>query len=135
MANKYAGPVQGKVRLVMDVPKELSADKAVEALELVARTTVLPEVVLALSTLRAVRVVEAKPGHTVIALPLEGSTEADALVEACAEAAFYALPGRPPIPWQKFRAADLAGAFGIKKAVLAVLTAAGAFVDKEGGAK
>ena len=125
MANKYAGPVQGKVRLVMDAPGGDGAEVK------------LARVMLDCAELkpRVARVVEAKPGHTVIALPLEGSTEADALVEACAEAAFYALPGRPPIPWQKFRVSDLAGAFGIKKAVLAVLTAAGAFVGKEGGAK
>jgi len=122
MANKYAGPVQGKVRLVMDAPEGDGAEVK------------LARVMLDCAEFkpRAARVVEAKPGHMVIALPLEGSESAGELVEACAEAAFYALPGRPPIPWQKFRVADLAGTFGIRKAVLAVLTAAGAFVDKWG---
>ncbi len=147
-----ARPPQGRMALIGDVPANPpeAGQNTVDALRWCvreAKTSVLfdgepgPVAAELVATaervtdgLRIAQVVEAKPGHYVIALPQQGTVEADKLIDACGKAVYHAQPwptvnGAPPEPWERRAVTHLNDVILCKAIASAVLAAAGMFTD------
>ncbi|KAF0156276.1 MAG: hypothetical protein FD189_1081 [Elusimicrobia bacterium] len=153
---RSARPPQGRTALVMDLPAQArdagAKDMIREILEASAvradpenydedSATILRALPAIAASLRVAQIVEAKPGHLVIALPQEGSAEAADLMDRCGRAVYESQPwptptGKPPVPWEKVRVEALDKAILCKAVAGACLAAAGAYLEewgKEGG--